>query len=242
MDPWVTSTTPRPPCLPRERGDGPNDPPCLPRERGDGPRFGSVNPESSKPPPRARGWTGGRRLARPAVRASPASAGMDRAGVRSVPARPRLPRERGDGPLGQSSEPRRNEPPPRARGWTEGSRPTEEGRTASPASAGMDRRGASNGACWRCLPRERGDGPPRVILRKDTPRPPPRARGWTPARLRPDLFWRASPASAGMDPSPVRQAGCEQCLPRERGDGPQVSTVPMISPSPPPRARGWTLR
>ena len=266
MDPAVTTGCSGGGRLPRERGDGPrkkvapanpvfaspasagmdpaggeagNGARGLPRERGDGPQSADARQMPGLPPPRARGWTLPADMTHAGSGASPASAGMDRRPSRRTVARTGLPRERGDGPppTWPTGWP---PPPPRARGWTGCRDGRRRVRPASPASAGMDRESGLRLRSVRCLPRERGDGP---FLKKDrrfAPRPPPRARGWTSRRYLRARNLRASPASAGMDPSVLSIGYDAPCLPRERGDGPWVIERSAFEAKPPPRARGWT--
>ena len=214
--------------------------PSLPRERGDGPDSHHHRRRRTLPPPRARGWTGGRRSLRLRSTASPASAGMDPATDAGDMGLVRLPRERGDGPAVSIFSEAPSWPPPRARGWTVSAATFRASDRASPASAGMDpRQKKADGKRYR-LPRERGDGPPMGDRRAPGSEPPPRARGWTHLMRQQPQEPRASPASAGMDPGDPGPAGGSLRLPRERGDGP-ISGFPSASVSrPPPRARGWT--
>ncbi len=110
-------------------------------------------------PPRTRGWTPLQVPVQAALRGSPAHAGMDLRHVCPVCAARRLPRARGDGPIGNGGTAGRLRAPPRTRGWTD---LNERGRRAvagSPAHAGMDPRGRSSGRPCSRLPRARGDGP-----------------------------------------------------------------------------------
>ena len=70
----------------------------LPRERGDGPQsHGSIR-NRRRAPPRTRGWTEALGSLYRGRRGSPANAGMDPPGLRSIAPEGGLPRERGDGP------------------------------------------------------------------------------------------------------------------------------------------------
>ena len=90
--------------LPRARGDGP-----------DTPRDGLLPREA---PPRSRGWTLHHRDSPHRRRGSPALAGMDPRIHSVTRSCGRLPRARGDGPLGSPDELHITTAPPRSRGWT----------------------------------------------------------------------------------------------------------------------------
>ena len=72
----------------------------LPRSRGDGPTPGSWSSCRAPAPPLARGWTPMAFQTPTTVLGSPARAGMDRAARTVRIVIERLPRSRGDGPLG----------------------------------------------------------------------------------------------------------------------------------------------
>ena len=197
----------------------------LPRERGDGPGWESIWSASRSPPPRARGWTVIRQLPNHLGPASPASAGMDPSGGSPAGFLRCLPRERGDGPSRRGTARPSAAPPPRARGWTSCTEDGGDRRIASPASAGMDLMSRRLRPATVGLPRERGDGPPAGFGIIAAPSPPPRARGWTPILAQGPGLDEASPASAGMDPSQGRSLIGRPGLPRERGDGPSMTSA-----------------
>ncbi len=173
---------------------------------------------------------------------SPAGAGMDRSRSTADPARPGLPRRRGDGPRGGGGRSARTSAPPQARGWTwvgDGGLQCLDG---SPAGAGMDPSGVKDFPAGKGLPRRRGDGP---LRRRGSTAPfqaPPQARGWTRRELPRPRQRRGSPAGAGMDPAPHRARGARRRLPRRRGDGPAVWPGLICGGWAPPQARGWTRR
>ena len=147
---------------------------------------------------------------------------------------------RGDGPhayaLGQTG----TAAPPHARGWSRRPDLREQLRAGSPACAGMVP--STRAARRRCLrlPRMRGDGPCRALLRLFRPMAPPHARGWS---LDPGLRHHrgdGSPACAGMVPR--RQGGLMKYprLPRMRGDGPACGHAVQFEAGAPPHARGWS--
>ncbi len=104
MDPAAVGHAGRDPGLPRTRGDGPSSRPRpmqLPRA-----------------PPHTRGWTRIKTHTGLTIAGSPAHAGMDLVGAEADLPPVRLPRTRGDGPLADQPEQRRDEAPPHTRGWT----------------------------------------------------------------------------------------------------------------------------
>ena len=91
------------------------------------------------------------------------------------------------------------------------------------------------------LPRERGDRPHVGGLAGDQPRAPPRTRGWTFHVAYLDSRNRGSPANAGMDLTRRARATPASRLPRERGDGPDLTAFEADFVLAPPRTRGWTV-
>ena len=71
---------------------------------------------------------------------------------------------------------------------------------------------------------------------------PPPTRGWTWSVTVPRCWPGGSPAYAGMDRLPDREARFHIGLPRLRGDGPGSTKAPHGPPLAPPPTRGWTLR
>ncbi len=195
--------------------------------------------------------------------ASPARAGMDR-GVDGVHAADlRFPRTGGDGPYYTTFIAQPAELPPHGRGWTAVVVTGLSEATASPARAGMDRRGRHGPVGSHGFPRTGGDGPPWSSRACRKPRLPPHGRGWTglcryrsscpaasPARAGMDLRIGevrvtreragASPARAGMDPPRRGRAGWRDGFPRTGGDGPAVADATTIDWQLPPHGRGWT--
>ena len=153
----------------------------LPRVRGDRPDGDGVCRSAHAPPPRARGSTRGHHepVARP--RASPACAGIDPAWPRLPASICGLPRVRGDRPLFSGISTLSSAPPPRARGSTRGALRHRHRQAASPACAGIDPRNPVEIEVSPGLPRVRGDRPAFADTELRTRKPPPRARGSTPA-------------------------------------------------------------
>ena len=110
----------------------------LPRPRGDGPYLSAPGAGTSTAPPPTRGWTLRRCGGAGGLRGSPAHAGMDPRSSFAARAPCRLPRPRGDGPVGSFSSSRRNRAPPPTRGWTHALRAIHRAAAGSPAHAGMD--------------------------------------------------------------------------------------------------------
>ena len=192
---------------------------------------------------------------------SPAHAGMDLARGGAVMDGWRLPRPRGDGPLGSAVLSAADLAPPPTRGWTSLHRlvrRTEQGSPAhagmdllprarcsptggSPAHAGMDPARCESTMISGWLPRPRGDGPELSgRLRSVTLAPPP-TRGWTPLERRAPAAPHGSPAHAGMDRSSTPTSPLPTWLPRPRGDGPLERAVLTGADLAPPPTRGWTL-
>src|ERR1019366_8215095 len=90
----------------------------LPRTRGDGPGIGNTRAERQGAPPHTRGWTPYGQVGTRFPDGSPAHAGMDRSALTTLRAPTRLPRTRGDGPLGVDDVARADKAPPHTRGWT----------------------------------------------------------------------------------------------------------------------------
>ena len=196
----------------------------LPRTRGDGPvRLAAVR-GVLRASPHTRGWTLGLEAHAGRGRGFPAHAGMDPAPGRRSPARPGLPRTRGDGPGVSRGRRLPGRASPHTRGWTRRSR-RSRARLAEargfPAHAGMDPARGRRPASVPGLPRTRGDGPqgaPRCARRR---RASPHTRGWTRSIVDMLMGGAGFPAHAGMDPRLAAGPGAGDRLPRTRGDGPR---------------------
>ena len=109
----------------------------------------------------------------------------------------------------------------------------------SPARAGMAPRSRGLAGQHAGLPRPRGDGPHRLVIRDTRRLAPPPARGWPRDKALDASGERGSPARAGMAPSASRISTCGIRLPRPRGDGPVELTADGFMLEAPPPARGW---
>ena len=110
----------------------------LPRARGDGPLSIRTLTSRRVASPRTRGWTPASGRADIHFYGFPAHAGMDPGSRRPPPARQRLPRARGDGPIARSSPDQGSTASPRTRGWTLFALLRGSSRSGFPAHAGMD--------------------------------------------------------------------------------------------------------
>ena len=173
----------------------------------------------SRAPPHTRGWTVGQRFEPGRGAGSPAHAGMDPADGSGTRPCAWLPRTRGDGPCSRLTSPVRTAAPPHTRGWTLQPSVGVDVDEGSPAHAGMDPALLASNAKSLRLPRTRGDGPGSSTLAAALAAPP-HTRGWTPRMPVQHGPAEGSPAHAGMDPSPAREAHPTDRLPRTRGDGP----------------------
>ena len=231
----------------------------LPRVRGDGPDVVHEVDGSKVSPPRARGWPVHRPHQAIELLVSPACAGMAPRRRRDRGPTCRLPRVRGDGPQEKvMSNHEQNLPrvrgdgpviahartsiqrcPPRARGWSAHHRREPVVRHVSPACAGMAPRRSPRTSTRNGFPRVRGDGPKRSASLGPHGSSPPRARGWSPAEEVDAGLTVVSPARAGMVRCSALRSRRVRCIPRVRGDGPQLATHKGQFPTAPPRARGW---
>ena len=215
---------------------------CAPRQRGDGPspilnRYARV---ACSPP--ARGWSRSRLTAEPMRSVLPASAGMVPTRTPSACSMPCAPRQRGDGPLAVQDAVTPTKCSPPARGWSSISGARSITRPVLPASAGMVPEPAAATSSPPRAPRQRGDGPKQV---RDELLPvgcSPPARGWSGPRSEPRGSRCVLPASAGMVPSSRRSTSAGCGAPRQRGDGPCVSALPVLEETGSPPARGWSHR
>ena len=192
-------------------------------------------------PPHPRGWSRSKGRSPVPCCVSPAPAGMVRSRAVSPAPRLSLPRTRGDGPDTITALSSWLRSPPHPRGWSGRAVAHVDGPAVSPAPAGMvlDRR-------WRegnpfSLPRTRGDGPWCRQGADFPPLSPPHPRGWSAWRAGAGVHRRVSPAPAGM----VRRLSAfharSRCLPRTRGDGPDIAQAPHRLTRSPPHPRGWSL-
>ena len=192
-------------------------------------------------PPHARGCTPNTNFFVPSVWASPARAGMYLRRPRSTGRSRRFPRTRGDVPVGGNCRGIRHQLPPHARGCTQVGEPLVGEVLASPARAGMYRRGTADGCLSACFPRTRGDVPRAVCLMLGVDPLPPHARGCTRHRFVARNKVGASPARAGMYLAKALQPGAVDSFPRTRGDVPACGHSAHPSDRLPPHARGCTV-
>ena len=136
---------------PRSRG--------LPRTRGDGPEVREWLDQIARASPHTRGWTEFFVDRAADVSGFPAHAGMDPATGKRRSCSRRLPRTRGDGPLGHGLTAFVQLASPHTRGWTAGLGIGGRGRIGFPAHAGMDPARPGSRGRGGGLPRTRGDGP-----------------------------------------------------------------------------------
>ena len=228
MDPRAPPASPTPDRLPRTRGDGP----------GSAGRAAARRQAS----PHTRGWTRVRARHRDDAEGFPAHAGMDPARILRGCRPSRLPRTRGDGPVGVRGEADVASASPHTRGWTSVTERWLADVFGFPAHAGMDPPPGPRGRTRARLPRTRGDGPDTCcsIIHRATASP--HTRGWTLRAARAGPRRGGFPAHAGMDPSRVGVAGVLSRLPRTRGDGPLALEHHAGAHRASPHTRGWTRR
>ena len=130
--------------------------------------------------------------------------------------------------------------PPHPRGSTRGAAGCGRCRRGSPAPAGIDPDWSSRRACWRRLPRTRGDRPCRWLTNWTPVSAPPHPRGSTQGGAAIGHPSAGSPAPAGIDPDAGDTHTHLIRLPRIRGDRP-LNGAPGFSGAPaPPHPRGST--
>ena len=232
----------------------------FPRTRGDGPQADDSCAGKFWVPPHPRGWSlkGGRKAA-PTL-GSPAPAGMVPPGNRSASELRWFPRTRGDGPSTSGTPHRSRRVPPHPRGWSQARGHDPQGRSGSPAPAGMVPAVTVYRTKARRFPRTRGDGPSPNSRSPSRVKVPPHPRGWSeiygayrkpPAVPPHPRGWSlgsrlervrliGSPAPAGMVPYYGPYAPAVTWFPRTRGDGPGIFMHAPDGQEVPPHPRGWS--
>ncbi len=208
--------------------------------RGDRPAPSCGDAEQQATSPRARGSTSCFSASPHYVTDFPACAGIDPGWKDVPPSAARLPRVRGDRPLGVILAQYFVATSPRARGSTAQPPGDLTGGWDFPACAGIDRllQRGRDGA--KGLPRVRGDRPlsfPRELYTSETS---PRARGSTSHAHRGDARGDDFPACAGIDPLDRSEPAQARGLPRVRGDRPENRREGGTLFTTSPRARGST--
>ncbi len=214
----------------------------FPRTRGDAPRPRRRRRRPEPLPPHTRGCTPRRMVRDRVVKASPAHAGMHPLEDARDIASARFPRTRGDAPRIDRPHIQQVALPPHTRGCTRHRLTGRWSPPASPAHAGMHR--SRDGLPCRGFrfPRTRGDAP--AMRSRDTRcgRLPPHTRGCTLRRRSGQPRENASPAHAGMHPSPPAISATAARFPRTRGDAPGMRWRASHSAELPPHTRGCTWR
>ena len=153
----------------------------FPRASGDGP-FSELRAYTGRAfPPRERGWSRPKAGQSQVLGVSPARAGMVLRRVEGRKHRRRFPRASGDGPVFTVWSARKDEFPPRERGWSLKGILLAAHKSVSPARAGMVPRSASGWSPAMRFPRASGDGPCTGVIDSDYRGFPPRERGWSQA-------------------------------------------------------------
>ena len=212
----------------------------LPRARGDRPQeYGAVR-YFVRASPRTRGSTSPRRKSPRRGPGFPAHAGIDHGLTTRDLAQKRLPRARGDRPVGGRALPPGYTASPRTRGSTCGVSAFRGYVEGFPAHAGIDLSSplSRNSSGW--LPRARGDRP--VGRSRYGPILPasPRTRGSTSHCGKSQRRPRGFPAHAGIDPAHAIVCAMTKGLPRARGDRPDIDGFCVTWGAASPRTRGST--
>ena len=216
--------------------------PSFPRTRGDVPIITLLPMRTCQLPPHARGCTRRIGRGRRSQVASPARAGMYRRCESSAEARSSFPRTRGDVPGWRKPFGKCERLPPHARGCTLSSVTGHAPDNASPARAGMYRSIRHDRRIRPRFPRTRGDVPWCSSLSRRSRWLPPHARGCTLRRACGRARHLASPARAGMYPTPQTGVPGRSGFPRTRGDVPSPFGAFSGGRWLPPHARGCTPR
>ena len=212
----------------------------LPRARGDRPLFAAAGSPPAEASPRTRGSTRVR-LDLDRTRAGfPAHAGIDPWAL--VLSRPwtRLPRARGDRPVGFIGHCPVSKASPRTRGSTCRLTIRRDIDDGFPAHAGIDPDVHTSYEFPRRLPRARGDRPLLAAVIASYGRASPRTRGSTCGQHVRLWHFRGFPAHAGIDLSRLPLRRETKWLPRARGDRPSIKSNSASRFRASPRTRGST--
>ena len=147
---------------------------------------------------------------------------------------------RGDRPLRDVPKRKPNRFTPHARGSTKKTKKEEAKCLVYPACAGIDPRKEGPGRYVVCLPRMRGDRPPKGFLPSCLSKFTPHARGSTSGLLQVCPIGWVYPACAGIDRNPSFYLSPSLGLPRMRGDRPRRKKKKDAKGKFTPHARGST--
>ena len=174
--------------------------------------------------------------------ASPAHAGMYPLQSGGLTGAEGFPRTRGDVPYAPAPKGFVGWLPPHTRGCTHEHTALEDPMAASPAHAGMYLNLTRRQRFLLGFPRTRGDVPAPGNSDARIPSLPPHTRGCTRTELPRGDAHAASPAHAGMYPSPFPMPPLPPRFPRTRGDVPELRVGIRRRDALPPHTRGCTQR
>ncbi len=173
--------------------------------------------------PHARGSTDDGFFGVPKMSVYPACAGIDHLARYCKPWYNSLPRMRGDRPVTSIPKMALHMFTPHARGSTEITAVDNNRRFVYPACAGIDLSTGNISMAMISLPRMRGDRPHTSSFLRRTFLFTPHARGSTPRGHRRICRGAVYPACAGIDHEEVISCSTYVCLPRMRGDRPNLT-------------------
>ena len=159
-------------------------------------------------------------------------------GLRSIQARHRFPRVRGDVPRTAWEAASTAWFSPHARGCSQRLSHLHQGRNVFPACAGMFLSVPDHRFLCYCFPRVRGDVPLWFTAQTGMAAFSPRARGCSRDALIRELAASVFPACAGMFPRAAARPERQTCFPRVRGDVPGSMMRSGLGRWFSPRARG----
>ena len=170
----------------------------------------------------------------------PACAGIDQDFYRQPAGKKRLPRMRGDRPIRTGLQDCQSLFTPHARGSTSLGMRIYGRNDVYPACAGIDLTHPHLSQRSISLPRMRGDRPGRVRCYDPQKGFTPHARGSTGLGSSRTRVLQVYPACAGIDPNSHFILFSSFCLPRMRGDRPDIQDGSPIPYAFTPHARGST--